>query len=89
MADRLTHLDERGRASFGRFISRAMQGRLVERLTRTRRWTAIVLLGLAMSALVIAVMRPQWGLTYVETPRVGAQIMVCLDVSKSTLARTS
>ena len=31
-------------------------------------------------------MRPQWGLTYQETPRVGAQIMVCLDVSKSMLA---
>lgn len=82
----LVWLDERGRASFGRFISRVMQGRLVERLSRARRWTATVLLGLSMAALVFATMRPQWGLTYVETPRVGAQIMICLDVSKSMLA---
>jgi Ca-activated chloride channel family protein len=31
-------------------------------------------------------MRPQWGLHYVSTPRVGAEIMICLDVSKSMLA---
>ena len=31
-------------------------------------------------------MRPQWGLRHVATPRVGAEIMVALDVSRSMLA---
>lgn len=69
-----------------RLVSTTMQGRLVQRLSRTRRWLSIGLLGLAALSLVAALMRPQWGLTYRETPQVGAQIMVCLDVSKSMLA---
>ena len=35
---------------------------------------------------VLALMRPQWGLRYVETPRTGAELMVALDVSRSMLA---
>ncbi len=69
-----------------RLLSLSMQPRLVRRLSRTRRWLSIALMGLAAIALVVALMRPQWGLTYHETPQVGAQIMVCLDVSKSMLA---
>ncbi|NLS95525.1 MAG: VWA domain-containing protein [Planctomycetaceae bacterium] len=69
-----------------RLVSTTMQGRLVQRLSRGRRWLSIGLLGLAGLSLVVALMRPQWGLTYRETPRVGAQIMICLDVSKSMLA---
>ena len=46
----------------------------------------IVLWGLACAALVLAWMRPQGGQTFRPVQRVGAQIMVCLDVSKSMLA---
>jgi Ca-activated chloride channel family protein len=63
-----------------------MQSRLVQNLSRTRRWLSIVFFALAALSLVVALMRPQWGLTYHEAPRLGAQIMVCLDVSKSMLA---
>jgi len=79
-------LDWRRGDVLSRFLSAAMQVRLVHRLSQTRRWLSIGCLGLAGVSLVVALMRPQWGLTYQETPRVGAQIMVCLDVSKSMLA---
>ena len=69
-----------------RFMSSVMQKRLVQRLSPARRWLSLACLGLSGVALVVALMRPQWGLTYQETPRVGAQIMFCLDVSKSMLA---
>ena len=44
------------------------------------------LLGLAGVCLVAALMRPQWGLRFEEAPRAGAEIMICLDVSRSMLA---
>jgi Ca-activated chloride channel family protein len=37
-------------------------------------------------ALVLALMRPQWGVEFVTSPQVGAEIMIALDVSKSMLA---
>ncbi|MEM1227845.1 MAG: VWA domain-containing protein [Planctomycetota bacterium] len=75
----------RGRA-LSRFMSAVMQGRLVARPSIFRRSLVILLLGLSACCLVVAMMRPQVGLTYMKTPRVGAQIMFCLDVSKSMLA---
>ena len=79
-------LDWRRGDVLSRLLSATMQSRLVQKLSPTRRWLSIALLGMAAISLVIALMRPQWGLTYQEMPRVGAQIMVCLDVSKSMLA---
>jgi Ca-activated chloride channel family protein len=79
-------LEWRRGAGLSRFLSATMQTRLVQRVSRTRRVLGIGCLGLAAAALVVALMRPQWGLTYQAMPRVGAQIMVCLDVSKSMLA---
>jgi len=82
----LLWLDWRRGDVLARFLSAPMQARLVHRLSRTRRWLSVGCFGLAGASLVVALMRPQWGLTYHQTPRVGAQIMVCLDVSKSMLA---
>ncbi|NUQ62555.1 MAG: VWA domain-containing protein [Pirellulales bacterium] len=82
----LVWFDWRRANVLSRFLSATMQARLVHRLSQTRRWSSIGCLGLAAASLVVALMRPQWGLTYHETPRVGAQIMVCLDVSRSMLA---
>jgi Ca-activated chloride channel family protein len=79
-------LDWRRGDVLARFLSPAMQARLVHRMSRGRRWSSFVLLALAGVSLVVALMRPQWGLTYHQAPRVGAQIMFCLDVSKSMLA---
>ncbi|MGI6420152.1 MAG: VWA domain-containing protein [Thermoguttaceae bacterium] len=86
LAALLVWLDWRRGDVLARFLSATMQPRLVHGLSRTRRLLSIGLLGLSAGWLVVALMRPQWGLTYHEMPRVGAQIMVCLDVSKSMLA---
>lgn len=82
----LMGLDQRGSRGLDRFLSTIMQQRLVSRPKRSRRLLRIALLGFAGVFLVLALMRPQSGFQSVSTPRVGAQIMICLDVSKSMLA---
>lgn len=51
-----------------------------------KRVLRLVYLGLTGLALIVALMRPQWGISYEKLPHVGAQIMICLDVSRSMLA---
>ncbi len=68
------------------FIGATMQPRLVDRPGEFRRGLRSALLCLSMLAIVIALMRPQWGFEFIEAPRVGAEIMVALDVSRSMLA---
>ena len=82
----LIWLDHRGGNALDRFLSRLMQQRLVFRSSTMRRWIKVAFLGLSCGLLVMALMRPQWGLTYHKTTRVGCQIMVCMDVSNSMLA---
>jgi len=79
-------LEFHGSARLGRFMSRAMQDRLVSRPTIRRRLLKTALFALTGVSLTFAMMRPQWGLQYIESRQVGAEIMVCLDVSKSMLA---
>ncbi|MFN0060564.1 MAG: vWA domain-containing protein [Planctomycetota bacterium] len=79
-------LDSRGAGALERFLTRTMQLRLVRQPSRQRRVAGQLLFGLTVACLVLALMRPQWGLEYVETPRAGTEIMICLDVSKSMLA---
>jgi Ca-activated chloride channel family protein len=86
LAIALLWLDARGRAALDRLLSVAMQQRLTQRVPRGRRRLSIALLALSATALLIAMMRPQGPPAYREMPRVGAQLMVCLDVSKSMLA---
>ncbi|HYC57140.1 MAG TPA: VWA domain-containing protein [Candidatus Binatia bacterium] len=82
----LLWLDARGAGALTRFLSPVMQARLVRAPGAARRRTSIVLLGLSFLFMVLALMRPQWGVQFVATPRVGAEIMVALDVSNSMLA---
>lgn len=82
----LAWLERRGRGDLGRFVAAVLQRRLVQRTTPLRRALRLVFLGLTGLFLTLALMRPQWGGQFVSTPRVGAQIMVCLDVSRSMLA---
>lgn len=86
LAGLLFWLDARAGDRLARFLSPLMQSRLAEPVSPARRRTAIVLLGLSLAMGVVALMRPQWGLHLVAMPRVGAEIMVCLDVSNSMLA---
>lgn len=82
----LLWLEQRRGHALSQFVSTVMQPNLVSRFTMLRRMSVIVLLGLSGVCFVVALMRPQFGLTYVKSPRVGAQVMFCLDVSKSMLA---
>jgi len=79
-------LDGRHDDALGRFMTRPLQARLVHRTRPVQRVLGLLFMALSGTALVIAMMRPQWGLNFVATPRVGAEIMVCLDVSRSMLA---
>ena len=62
-------LDRRGANLLDRFLSPAMRIRLVHRMPVARLWLSIVLLGLSALCLVVALMRPQWGSTFVERQR--------------------
>jgi Ca-activated chloride channel family protein len=79
-------LERRGGSALGRLVSGPLQSRLVARPRSGRRQLRIVLIGLSVGFLILALMRPQWGLRHVAAPRVGAEIMICLDVSRSMLA---
>lgn len=82
----LLWLEARAGGTLARFVSPLMQARLVRSPSVARRRTSIALLGLSLAFGVLALMRPQWGVQLIATPRVGAEIMVCLDVSNSMLA---
>lgn len=82
----LVLLEFRGRSVLEQFVSRIMQPRLVRRSALWQRLASLSLLSLAMAALVVALMRPQWGIRVERSVRVASQIMICLDVSRSMLA---
>ena len=79
-------LERRGSDSLSRLVGRALEERLIERPAPWRRGLRLALFGLAGLAMVAALMQPQWGERFVRTPRVGAEIMIALDVSRSMLA---
>ena len=88
LAGVLAFLEFRGRDILGRFVSPAMQARLARSASVPRR---VVKLALVFSTLVfgiLALMRPQTpgAVETVAARKVGADIMVVLDVSKSMLA---
>ena len=79
-------LERRRGGALDRLVSPVLQARLVEGPGARPRHLRVLLVGLALALLVLALMRPQWGLRQVATPRVGAEMMVLLDVSRSMLA---
>ncbi len=78
--------DRRGSGALDQLIGDTLRRRLVRRPSAFRRRMRIVLLGLSAACLVLALMRPQLGIRHVAAPRVGAEVMIALDVSKSMLA---
>jgi len=79
-------LERRGSGALDRLVGSALQSQLVVRPSRWRRGLRLGLLAVAGIAMALAVMRPQMGERFVATPRVGAEIMIALDVSRSMLA---
>lgn len=82
----LVWLEARGGRLLGDFVGPVMQSRIVDRTPDWRRRTRLALIGVALIASVIALMRPQWGVEFVRSRQVGAEIMIALDVSRSMLA---
>ena len=78
--------DRRGSGALDQLIGDTLRRRLVRRPSAFRRRMRIALLGLSAACLVLALMRPQLGIRHVAAPRVGAEVMIALDVSKSMLA---
>jgi len=81
----LAWLERRGQGDLDRFAAAPLQSRLVLRISLLRRVLRLIFLGLCGFFITLALMRPQWGGQFISTPWVGAQIMVCLDVSRSML----
>ena len=79
------------RAMRNRRVRKFGQQELVEALMPSRSsskgWVRIVLLSLAFVCLVIGMARPQIGAKLAKRETRGAEIMICLDVSNSMLAR--
>ena len=82
----LAWLDRRSGDALERLVSTALWPRLLSGPSVTQRAARLVFLGLAGCFLTLALMRPQWGLEVTESRRAGAEIMICLDVSRSMLA---
>jgi len=82
----LVLLERRGSDALDRLVGTALQDRLVDRPSRWRRWARVGLIGVAGFGMVVALMQPQLGSRFVATPRVGSEIMIALDVSRSMLA---
>ncbi len=78
--------DLRGAGALEQLISDTLKRRLVRRPSLLRRRMRIALLGLSAACLVLALMRPQFGIRHVAAPRIGAEVMIALDVSRSMLA---
>ena len=82
----MSWLEARHGAALERFAGTVLLERLVRRPSQTQRRARILLLAAAGTFMTLALMRPQWGIEMIATPRAGAEIMICLDVSNSMLA---
>ena len=69
-----------------RFIGPAMWGSLLPPQSRLRRLFRSALLTATCLFLILAAARPQFGVYFEETKRIGADIFIVLDVSRSMLA---
>jgi Ca-activated chloride channel family protein len=86
LAGLLLYLEQRASRSLGSLVSPELQSHLVQGPGPNQRRLRIVLLCIAGVFAVLALMRPQWGLEYVKTPRASAELMIAIDVSRSMLA---
>ncbi len=76
----------RGGLVLARFIGPAMQDALVPQMGTVRWAVRSSLLTAAVVFMILAAARPQFGVYFEETKRIGADIFIVLDVSRSMLA---
>ena len=84
----LAYLEFRGRDALGRFVAAPMQARLAHGPSMARRVGKLALILATLLLGVVALMRPQTpgGAETIAGRRLGADVMVVLDVSRSMLA---
>jgi len=70
-----------------RFAERRLFNELTPMLSRRRRIFKAILLLLAVTCMILALVRPKWGFHWEEVKRRGVDIMICVDVSTSMLAQ--
>jgi Ca-activated chloride channel family protein len=69
-----------------KFAQKELLAELLSRLDYRKRFLKVGLTLLAISLMLFALMRPQWGFHWEEVKRKGVDILVALDTSKSMLA---
>jgi Ca-activated chloride channel family protein len=74
------------RRDLRRFASAPVLARLLPRTSFGRQYVGAALVGLALVALVAALIDPRWGVTYRQVQQRGIDLVVILDVSRSMLA---
>jgi Ca-activated chloride channel family protein len=79
-------LERRGRGAVSQLVGPRLYGALVKQPPAWRRNARPALLALCLLAIVVALLRPQWGMRYESATRASADIMICLDISRSMLA---
>ena len=70
-----------------RFGDPALVKQLMPSYSDAKGWVRIILFSLAFGCFVIGIARPQMGAKLKEHESMGAEIMICLDVSNSMLAQ--
>lgn len=76
----------RKRRAIAAFMALELAPRLLPQVSRIRPWLKALCLLAAVTALILALMQPQWGKQWQEVPRRGRDLMILLDVSRSMLA---
>ena len=74
------------KSALERFAQKELLNELLSRLDYRKRLLKSALMVLAISFMLFALMRPQWGFHWEEVKRKGVDILVALDTSKSMLA---
>ena len=69
------------------FAQKGMQGLLMPYASKMRFWVRSLLFLVGISALIVGLARPQFGMREVKTKREGVEIMLVLDVSNSMNAQ--
>ncbi len=69
-----------------RFAQKELLDELLSRLDYKKRFLKLSLMVLAISFMLFALMRPQWGFHWEQVKRRGVDILIALDTSKSMLA---
>ena len=75
------------RARIRKFGDPALVEQLMPHYSSAKGWVRLVLIDLAIASLAIGLARPQIGAKLSNRETKGAEIMICLDVSNSMLAR--